>query len=260
MKKILQLLEANRDRGSFRIKAEEGSDEATIYVYGAIGDYYGIDAQTFVRELAAIEASTIHLRINSPGGDVFAARAMKTALEQHAAKVVAHIDGLAASAASFLMLAADEIEISEGAFVMIHLPWTFAVGSADDLRASAAVLDKVGEAIVGDYVRRTGKGADEVLAWMKAETWFTADEAVAEGFCDRKAGETAAPADPEQEEPPQEPAEPDQEAPPASNLFDLSAYRNAPRALKQRARTHFDALAADRQRAEARLALIERAA
>ena len=86
------------------------------------------------------------------------------------------------------------------------------------------------------------------------------DEAIAEGFCDRKAGETAAPADPEQEEAPEETVEPDPEAPPASNLFDLSAYRNAPRALKQRARTHFDALAADRQRAEARLALIERAA
>ncbi|MEN3213602.1 Clp protease ClpP [Methylorubrum populi] len=260
MKKLLQLLEANRDRSSFRVKAEDGSDEATIYVYGAIGDYYGIDPQSFVRELAAITASIIHLRINSPGGDVFAARAMKTALEQHAAKVIAHIDGLAASAASFLMLAADEIEISEGAFVMIHQPWTYAVGSADELRASAAVLDKVGLAIVGDYVRRTGKSEEEVLAWMKAETWFTADEAVENGFCDRKAGDAGAAGDPEQEEPAEEPAERDPEAPSASNLFDLSAYRNAPRALKQRKLTPFDALAADRQRAEARLALIERAA
>ncbi len=257
MKKLLQLLEANRDRSSFRVKAEEGTDEATIYVYGAIGDYYGIDAHAFAREVAAIEASTIHLRINSPGGDVFEARAMKTALEQHRAKVVAHIDGLAASAASFLMLAADEIEISEGAFVMIHQPWTFAVGSADELRASAAVLDKVGLAIVGDYVRRTGKSEDEVLAWMRAETWLTADEAVENGFCDRKAGEAGEPADPEPDEPP---AERDPETPTAKNLFDLSVYRNAPRALKQRTLTPFDALAADRQRAEARLALIERAA
>lgn len=259
MKKLLQLLEANRERSSFRVKAEEGSDEATIYVYGAIGDYYGIDPQSFVRELGAIAASIIHLRINSPGGDVFAARAMKTALEQHSAKVIAHIDGLAASAASFLMLAADEIEISEGAFVMIHQPWTYAVGSADELRASADVLDKVGLAIVGDYVRRTGKSEDEVLAWMKAETWFTADEAIENGFCDRKAGDAGADTDPEQE-PEEPPAERDPETPPASNLFDLSAYRNAPRALKQRAPTPFDALAADRQRAEARLALIERAA
>ena len=256
MKKILQLLEANRDRGSFRVKAEEGADEATIYVYGAIGDYYGISAESFVRELAAVDAATIHLRINSPGGDVFAARAMKTALEQHPAKVVAHVDGLAASAASFLMLAGDEIEISDGAFVMIHLPWTYALGNADDLRASATVLDKVGEAITADYVRRTGKSADEVLAWMRAETWFTADEAVENGFCDRKAGE-------ETEAPPPEPGEDppaaDPETPSASNLFDLSVYRNAPRALKRQP-THFDALAADRRRAEARLALIERAA
>lgn len=260
MKKLLQLLEANRDRSSFRVKAEDDSDEATIYVYGAIGDYYGIDAYTFAREVAAIEASTIHLRINSPGGDVFEARAMKTALEQHPAKVIAHIDGLAASAASFLMLAADEIEISEGAFVMIHLPWTFAVGSADELRASAAVLDKVGLAIVGDYVRRTGKSEDEVLAWMRAETWFNADEAVENGFCDRKAGDAAAPGETSPEETGEAPAERDPDAPGTNNLFDLSAYRNAPRALKQRTPTPFDALAADRQRAEARLALIERAA
>lgn len=258
MKNILRLLEANRDRGSFRVRAEEGADEATIYVYGAIGDGYGIDAESFVREVAAIEASTIHLRINSPGGDVFAARAMKTALEQHPADVIAHIDGLAASAASFLMLAADEIAISEGAFVMIHLPWTLAVGSADELRTSAALLDKVGLAIAGDYVARSGKSEAEVLAWMQAETWFTADEAIENGFCDRKAGDSAEPADPARTD--ETPAKGDPEAPSPRNLFDLSVYRNAPRALKQRRLTPFDALAADRQRAEARLALIERAA
>ncbi|ACL62069.1 head maturation protease, ClpP-related [Methylobacterium nodulans] len=237
MDKILQLLISNHGRGAGAriVTAADGADEATVYVYDAIGSYYGIDAQTFVRELAAIEAGTIHLRLNSPGGDVFAARAMKTALEQHKAKVVAHIDGVAASAASFLMLAADEIAIADGAFVMIHEPWSLALGTADEMRASADLLDKVGEAIAADYQRRTGKSAEEVAAWMKAETWFSADEAIENGFADRKAEKAA-----------------------VANAFDLTAFRNAPRALLERA--PFDALAADRGRYEARLRLIERAA
>lgn len=237
MKNLIQLLASNRQKGSFRVEASEGADEATVYVYDAIGAYYGINAQDFVREVQAITASTIHLRINSPGGDVFEARAMKTALEAHAAKVIAHVDGISASAASFLMLAADEIAMAEGAFVMIHEPWTIALGAADELRASAVLLDKIGDAIANDYVARTEVDKDEVLAWMKAETWFTADEAIEHGFADRKA-----------------------EKPSAQNVFNLSAYRNAPRALQAPASTPFDALAADRQRYEARLALIERAA
>lgn len=243
MHKLIQLLAQNRGGGGpATARIEASGDEATIYVYDAIGAWYGVDAQRFAKDVAAIEASTIHLRINSPGGDVFDARAMKTALEAHKAKVVAHVDGLAASAASFLMLAADEIEIAPGAFIMIHDPWTVAIGNGADLRSSADLLDKVGGAIAADYVGKTGKSDAEVKAWMTAETWFEADEAIEHGFVDRKTEKPAA----------------------TKAAFNLSAYRNTPAALSAAApdkdvAAPFTLLAADRQRAEARLALIQRA-
>ena len=92
----------------------------------------------------------------------------------------------AASAASFLMLAADEIEISDGAFVMIHNPMTIAMGGAQDMRKAAELLDKVRDSIVNDYAKRTGMTADALMAMMDAETWMDADEAISNGFADRK--------------------------------------------------------------------------
>jgi ATP-dependent Clp protease, protease subunit len=244
MTKLIQLLADNRGRGG-GLKVEGATEEeATVYLYGAIGSWYGIEAQEFVRELKAIDAKVIHLRINSPGGDVFEARAMKTAIEQHKAKVIAHVDGLSASAASFLMMGAEEIEISDGAFVMIHNAWTIALGNAEELRGTAQLLDKVDGAIVADYRKRTGQAENKVKAWMAAETWFTADEAVAEGFADRVA-EAADKAD--------------------ARAFNLAAYRNAPKALAPAERADpdpdaFDAAAADRGRYETRLALYEKRA
>ena len=98
--------------------------EETLYLYDEIG-YWGIDAKQFVEDLNKLDADTIHLRINSPGGDVFAAKAMQTALMQHDAKVVAHVDGLAASAASVVAMGADEIEMVDGGFMMIHKALSF---------------------------------------------------------------------------------------------------------------------------------------
>ena len=109
----------DRKTEPIRISAEVSGDEATIYLYDEIS-YWGVNTETFVGELKGIAGGTIHLRVNSPGGDVFEARTMQTAMKQHPARVVAHIDGIAASAASFIAMAADEIEIAEGAFIMIH--------------------------------------------------------------------------------------------------------------------------------------------
>lgn len=135
----------------------------------------------------AVKAETIHLRINSPGGDVFAARAMATALRAHQSKIIAHIDGIAASAASYVALAADEVEIAAGAFVMIHRAWGIGFGTSEDMRQLADLLDKVDGEIEADYVRETGNTAEAIKVWMDAETWFTADEAVSNGFADRLA-------------------------------------------------------------------------
>ncbi|WP_275760830.1 head maturation protease, ClpP-related [Ralstonia pseudosolanacearum] len=188
--RILQLLNDNRAAArQFNIVAN-ADNEVTIYLYDVIvqDDWFGgVAAEQFVRELAGITADVIHLRINSPGGDVFGARAMEAALRGHSAKIVAHIDGLAASAASFLLMAADEIEIADGGFVMIHNAWTIAWGNAADMRSQADLLDKIDATLVKTYADRTGKPADEITSWMAAETWFNADEAIANGFADRKA-------------------------------------------------------------------------
>lgn len=202
-RKLLQLLNDNRGvKGPRGMRVQAAGDEATVYVYDMIVDspleaefWGGVAPETFAQELAGITAGTIHLRINSPGGSVFAARAMQAAMREHPATIVAHIDGYAASAASVLMLAADRVVASsEGAMVMIHKAWTIAGGNADDLRSTAELLDKVDGTLVGDYVRKTGKSAEEITAAMAAETWFTAAEAKDYGLVD-DIEEAAAPQD-----------------------------------------------------------------
>lgn len=170
--------------------------EATVYLYGDIGGWFGMDHLEWVKDFNQIKADTIHLRIDSSGGDIFAARAMKTAVMQHKAKVIAHIDGLAASAASFFAMGADEIEIVEGGFFMIHNALSFldifGYFNADDLNKLLEDIGKekdlhikINESIANDYIKRTGKSEEEVLEWMNAETWFTAKEALDNNFADR---------------------------------------------------------------------------
>lgn len=170
--------------------AKRGSDRAEVYLYGVIGqDWFGdgITAKRFADDLKALGKGikTIDLRINSEGGDVFAGKAMYSLLVEHEAKIVVHIDGLAASAASFIAMAGEEINIAEGAFVMIHEAWTVAIGGADDMRRTAGLLETVNETIVEVYVARTKNKTDDVKKWMSDETWMTGKEAVKKGFADK---------------------------------------------------------------------------
>jgi ATP-dependent Clp protease protease subunit len=232
---LLNLIRDNMNQPrSFEIKASD--DQVTIYLYDAIDPWWGVSAESFVQQLSAITAPTINLRINSPGGDVFEARAIVTAIRQHPANVIAHVDGVAASAASYVALAADEVEISEGAFFMIHKAWTMEIGDADDLRKTAGLLDQVDDSIANDYAARTGKPKDELLALMTAETWLTASEAKDMGFADR----VAATAGTEN-----------------SKRWNLSAYANAPKALTE---PPAPAPTRDRGTLERRMALLERIA
>lgn len=190
MNRLQRLLIDNRGKGLFRVEGiANAADEVTIYLYGAIvSDNYwgdGIAAIDFVKALAGIAASTVHLRIDSPGGEVFAGQSMAQALREHPAHVVAHIDGLAASAASWVALAADEVVISQGGMVMIHQAMGVAIGNSADLRETADLLDKVDGILVAGYVKETGQTEQQITDWMAAETWFTATEAVANGFADR---------------------------------------------------------------------------
>lgn len=182
----------------FEINAAADGSTAEVFLYDAIvsdeleAEFFGgVAPGPFVAALRGIKADTIHLRINSPGGSVFAARAIEQALREHGAKIVAHIDGLAASAATFIAMAADEVIMGKGSLFMIHKAWTMAYGNADDLMSSAALLEKIDGTLVQTYADRTKQTPDLVAEWMAAETWFTADEAVAAGFADSVASTDA---------------------------------------------------------------------
>lgn len=203
MKKLLQLLRDNAlaERQPLNlVRAADKPTEATLYIYDVIYSDWGVSAKDVAQAIAGLDAATtLHLRINSPGGDVFEAEAIATAIRQHPGKTVAHIDGLAASAATRVASAAQEVEIADAGFYMIHNAWTLAMGDKRDMSAAAALLDKVDGTIIADYARRTGQTAEQIVAWMDAETWFTAQEAVDNKFVDRiapandsKAGNTTA--------------------------------------------------------------------
>jgi ATP-dependent Clp protease, protease subunit len=167
------------------IVIDAAKDEATVYVYDAIGGWWGIDPKTWVPEFNAIKAKTIHLRINSPGGSVFDAETIRTAIAQHPSNVVAHIDGMAASAATSVAIAANEVEMSSGAMWMIHNAWGMAMGGAKEMRDYADLLEKVNGNIRAEYGRKTGQDEAQISEWMDAETWFTAADALERGFVDR---------------------------------------------------------------------------
>lgn len=239
--KLLQLARNNAS-ASKPIRAETAGGEATMYLHGVIGGWWGdIDETEFVKALASLDADTIHLRIDSPGGDVFAARAMMTAIAQHKATVIAHVDGLAASAATGICMACDEVEITQGAGFMIHNAWTIAIGNKADMAKTGELLGKIDDGLAGDYTRRTGNDVTQVVQWMNDETWFTADEATEHGFADRVVEVVGKKK--------------------ASNHWDLSAYENAPKALTQPGSPEDagGAISAHRNALERRLALLERA-
>lgn len=174
----------HRAAANLRVVRNEAQDEAEILLYDEIGGF-GIEANRFIAELKAVDAKTIHLRVNSPGGSVFDGVAIYNALKDHPAKIVTHIDSLAASISSVIALAGDEIVMAENAFMMIHDAWTLTIGSAAELRKVADVLDKVNASVLlPAYTTKTGKTEDEIKAWMADETWFTAEEALAAGFVD----------------------------------------------------------------------------
>lgn len=160
-------------------------DEATVYLFDAIGAWFGIDPKTWVPEFNAIKAKTIHLRINSPGGAVMDAEAMRVAIAQHPSRVIAHVDGLCASAATGLAIAAREVRMASGAMFMIHNAWGVCAGGEQEMHDYGDLLRKCTGNIVQTYRARTGKPEKQIREWMNAETWFTAEEAKRHGFVDR---------------------------------------------------------------------------
>ncbi len=202
--KVRNLTEANT------VTAPENTD-TDFYLYDAIDDYYGVsstDVLNFLKKAGQDTAVTIH--INSPGGSFYEGLAIASLLRAHKGTVTCVVDALAASAASVVALAGDNIVMAQGSFLMIHNAWGIFSGFASDLRKEADYLDKICDSMAVLYSKHSGISLEEIKAMMDAETWFNAEEAVERGFAHGVS----------------------ESKPKASaSTFDLSCYAKAPKSL-----------------------------
>lgn len=167
----------------YRITNAEDGSRASVMIYDEIG-WFGVTAEDFNRELAGIDAETIDVEINSPGGDVYDAIAIYNALAQHKAEVNVTVTGLAASAASFIAQAGNTVRMMRNAEMMIHDARGLTIGNASDMREMADLLDRASDNIADIYAQKADGDKEDFREMMKAETWFSADEAVAAGLAD----------------------------------------------------------------------------
>jgi ATP-dependent protease ClpP protease subunit len=159
-------------------------ETAHVYIYDEIG-YWGNSASDLIEDLKTITASTIVMHVNSPGGDVFDGMAIMNSFRNHSAYVRAEVDGMAVSAASFIIQAADHIAVMPGGQLMIHDASGFCYGNAEEMRELAEELDRCSETIAEVYATRSGKDTTDV--WrdrMRKTSWYTGEEAVAVGLAD----------------------------------------------------------------------------
>ena len=169
------------------IEVKAAADEsAEVRIYDSIGSGFfedGVTAKAFADALSGMsKVKTINVRINSPGGAVFEGLAIYNTLKNHPAKKIVHVDGMAASIASVVAMAGDEIRIAKNGFVMVHEPSSYARGKSTDLRRIADMMDKVKNQMVDIYVERTGQPKADIEQMVSAETWMDSTEAKAKGF------------------------------------------------------------------------------
>jgi ATP-dependent Clp protease protease subunit len=157
-----------------------------IFIYDEIGpDHWGlVSAKYVIGELEKHKGKDVTVRINSPGGSVIEGQAIYNALLRHKGAVTIEIDSLAASMGSYIAMAGKTIRMAENAMIMVHNPFTFAVGTAQQLRDTADVLEKFQASATEVYARRSGQKFDKVRELMDSETWLTAAEAMEIGFAD----------------------------------------------------------------------------
>ncbi len=174
--------------------AGETATSAEVLIYGDIGEsWYAetVTAKQFITDLSALSVDAITVRINSQGGSVPDGLAIYNAIKRHPATITTSIEGMALSIASLIAMAGDRVEIADNAMLMIHAPWTYAGGNSKDFREAADMLDKWAEAMATSYAAKTGRPVAEMLAILTdgEDHYFTAAEAVAEGFADATNGD-----------------------------------------------------------------------
>lgn len=179
--RVLQHYEAAHLPAGITVRAATETAPAEILCYDEIGSY-GVSAKAFTTAMASAGAGPIRVRINSPGGNVMDGMAIFNALRVHPGGVTTVIDGLAASAASFIALAGTTCDMGEMSMFMIHNSSTIAWGNKADLAAVAETLAKIDTQMVDVYAQKTGLSPEDVAALMDAETWYTPTEALAAGF------------------------------------------------------------------------------
>jgi len=201
-----------KNKNWYSLKAFKEGDKnvAVLSIDDAIDPVFGLDANALAANIRALEADEIKIFINSPGGDVFSGMSLYNALKAHPATVKTYNTGLAASIASVIMLAGDEIYTYENALTMIHNAYCGAIGSATELRNTANVLDKIDDQIVGIYQKATGVDKIIIEEMMAKETWFNSAEAREIGFSETIEDKTAK----------------------TQMAFDLSVFRNTPDEIK----------------------------
>lgn len=173
------------DRSWYRVVNRADADTAEVWIYDEIG--WDVESGPFARDLAAIDAKHIRVRMNTPGGSVFDGLAIYNALLSHPADVTVQVDGLAASAGSFIAQAGDTVVMGRNSQMMIHDAAGICLGNAEDMTAMADLLDRVSDNIAGVYADRAGGTVAQWRDRMRDETWFSAEEAVKAGLADEMA-------------------------------------------------------------------------
>jgi len=176
------------DRWNAGIMAAEQSSENTISILDVIGEDYwtgnGVTSKRVAAALRAIGDQDVFVDLNSPGGDFFEGVAIYNALRAHPRKVTVRILGLAASAASVIAMAGDDIQIGKAGFLMVHNAWVIAVGNRHDLMDAAKTMEPFDDAMATVYSDRAGVKKSKAAEWMDNETWFNGEQAVDAGLAD----------------------------------------------------------------------------
>lgn len=176
------------EKKGFEIVLNKKEKSADIWIYEDIGDdwFGGLSAKGFADEMKKIgDVDTLNVFINSQGGNVFDGVSIYSILSRQKANVVVEIDGLAASIASVIAMAGNEVRMSENAMIMIHDPWSFAVGNSEEMRKAADDMDKIkNSSILPAYTKKTGMDESKISDMMSAETWMGSTEAKELGFID----------------------------------------------------------------------------
>ncbi|WP_066018251.1 head maturation protease, ClpP-related [Endozoicomonas atrinae] len=183
--KGIRSVAGGQESGATTLKNQANQNQpAELLIYDVIGDWAGLSARQLVNDLKGLDASEITVRINSPGGSVFDGIAIYNALRHHKAHIHVRIEGLAASIASVIAMAGDTIHMAANALMMIHNPFGWVGGDAEELRKVADMLDKTTEVIAQTYAANCGLQVSEIINLMNEETWFTASEAEGHGLVD----------------------------------------------------------------------------